>query len=158
MLYTIGEMAKILEIPASTLRYYDKEGLLPFVERSNSGIRMFTDKDYEWLTVIDCLKKSGLTIKDIKTFIEMAEKGDESISDRLELFRSRRNAVKKQIQDMQETLELLKFKCWYYEQAIQDGSEEKVKAMTIDEIPEQYRNVKLKMKNIHQHNNNKNND
>lgn len=158
MLYTIGEMAKILEIPASTLRYYDKEGLLPFVERSNSGIRMFTDKDYEWLTVIDCLKKSGLTIKDIKTFIEMAEKGDESISDRLELFRSRRNAVKKQIQDMQETLELLKFKCWYYEQAIQDGTEEKVKAMTIDEIPEQYRNVKLKMKNIHQHNNNKNND
>ncbi|MCI8284328.1 MAG: MerR family transcriptional regulator [Firmicutes bacterium] len=158
MLYTIGEMAKILGIPASTLRYYDKEGLLPFVERSNSGIRMFTDKDYEWLTVIECLKKSGLTIKDIKTFIEMAEKGDESISDRLELFRSRRNAVKKQIQDMQETLELLKFKCWYYEQAIQDGTEDKVKAMTIDEIPEQYRNVKLKMKNIHQNNNNKNND
>ncbi len=53
MLYTVGEIAKILGISASTLRYYDKEGLLPFVERSNSGIRMFTDKDYEWLKVIN---------------------------------------------------------------------------------------------------------
>ncbi|MCI9596743.1 MAG: MerR family transcriptional regulator [Firmicutes bacterium] len=69
MLYTVGEMAKVLGIPASTLRYYDKEGLLPFVERSSGGIRMFTDKDYEWLKVIECLKRSGLSIKDIKTFI-----------------------------------------------------------------------------------------
>ncbi len=59
MLYTVGEMAKILGVPASTLRYYDKEGLLPFVERSNGGIRMFTEKDYEWLKVIECLKKSS---------------------------------------------------------------------------------------------------
>lgn len=153
MLYTIGEMAKILGIPASTLRYYDKEGLLPFVERSSSGIRMFTDKDYEWLTVIECLKKSGLTIRDIRAFIEMAQKGDESVSDRLELFRSRRDAVKKQIQDMQETLELLEFKCWYYEQAIRDGTEEKVKAMSADEIPEQYRNIRQKTKNIRQNDN-----
>ena len=49
MLYTVGEMAKVLGIPASTLRYYDKEGLLPFVERSSGGISMFTEKDYEWL-------------------------------------------------------------------------------------------------------------
>lgn len=63
MLYTVGEMAKVLGIPASTLRYYDKEKLLPCVERSKGGIRMFTDKDFEWLKVIECLKKSGLSIK-----------------------------------------------------------------------------------------------
>lgn len=63
MLYTVGEMARFLNISASTLRYYDKEGLLPFVERSNSGIRMFSDKDYEWLKIIECLKKSGLSSK-----------------------------------------------------------------------------------------------
>lgn len=57
MLYTIGEMAKRLSMPTSTLRYYDKEGLLPFLERSNSGIRMFKETDFEWLKVIDCLKK-----------------------------------------------------------------------------------------------------
>ena len=77
MLYTIGEMAKVLSIPPSTLRYYDKEGLLPFVERSSGGIRMFTEKDHEWLKVIECLKQSGLSIKEIRDFIDMAMQGDE---------------------------------------------------------------------------------
>ena len=71
MLYTVGEMARFLNVSASTLRYYDKEGLLPFVERSNSGIRMFSDKDYEWLKIIECLKKSGLSIKEIRSYIDM---------------------------------------------------------------------------------------
>ena len=69
MLYTVGEMAKVMGLPASTLRYYDQEGILPFVERSNGGIRMFADKDYEWLKVIECLKKSGLSIKEIRAYI-----------------------------------------------------------------------------------------
>ena len=142
MLYTVGEMAKILSIPASTLRYYDKEGLLPFMERSSGGIRMFTDKDYEWLKVIECLKQSGLSIKDIRNFIDMAMQGDAaSLQNRLTLFQSRRDAVKKQIEDMQETLELLEFKCWYYEQAIEDGTEEKVRSLSLDEVPKQYQDI-----------------
>lgn len=149
MLYTVGEMAKVLGIPASTLRYYDKEGLLPFVERSSGGIRMFTENDYEWLKVIECLKESGLSIKDIKSFIVMAKRGDESsLTERLTLFQSRRNAVKKQLKKMQETLELLEFKCWYYEQAIQDGTEERVRSLSLDEIPGQYKNIREKMKTI----------
>lgn len=58
MMYTVGEMAKRLDVPASTLRYYDKEGLLPFVERFSGGIRMFKDTDVEWLQVIECVKKN----------------------------------------------------------------------------------------------------
>lgn len=112
MLYTVGEMAKILGIPASTLRYYDKEGLLPFVERSSGGIRMFTDKDYEWLKVIECLKQSGLSIKEIRAFIDMAQRGDaSSLTERRKLFQDRRDAVKKQLEEMRETLALLEFKC-----------------------------------------------
>lgn len=150
MLYTVGEMAKILGVPPSTLRYYDKEGLLPFVERSSGGIRMFTEKDHEWLKVIECLKQSGLSIKDIRSFIDMAMQGDEaSLKKRLALFQARREAVKKQIEDMRETLELLEFKCWYYEQAVQDGTEERVRSLSLDEIPEQYRNIKGKMKAVH---------
>lgn len=150
MLYTVGEMAKILGIPASTLRYYDKEGLLPFVERSSGGIRMFTDKDYEWLKVIECLKASGLSIKDIRNCIDMATQGDAaSLQNRLILFQSRRDAVKKQIKDMQETLELLEFKCWYYEQAIADGTEENVRSLSLDEIPRQYQDIRKKIKTIH---------
>lgn len=145
MIYTVGEMAKVLGIPASTLRYYDQEGLLPFVERSSGGIRMFTDKDYEWLKVIACLKKSGLSIKNIKAFIDMAVRGDESLTERYELFRARRDAIKEQLKEMQETLALLEFKCWYYQQAIADGTEEHVRSIPLEKIPKQYQRVKEKI-------------
>ena len=75
MLYTVGEMAKLLGVAPSTLRYYDQEGLLPFVERSSNGIRVFKDADYEWLQVIECLKKTGMPLKDIREFIHMSMQG-----------------------------------------------------------------------------------
>ena len=150
MLYTVGEMAKELGVPASTLRYYDQEGLLPFVERSSGGIRMFTDKDYEWLRVIECLKKSGLRIKEIKAYMDMVRRGDESLSERLELFRTRKEAVKKQFVELQETLDLLEYKCWYYEEAIRLGSDKPLKNLTADDVPEQFRDAKEKMNLIHE--------
>ena len=70
MLYTVSEMAKRLGVAPSTLRYYDKEGLLPFIERSDGGIRMFKDTDFEWLSIIECLKKTGMPIKEMKVFID----------------------------------------------------------------------------------------
>ena len=61
-----------LDVPASTLRFYDKEGLLPFVERLPGGIRMFQDTDLEWLQIIGCMKKAGMSIRDIRQYIEQA--------------------------------------------------------------------------------------
>lgn len=75
MVYTIGEMAKMLGVPASTLRYYDKEGLLPFVERSSGGIRQFQESDIEWLRVIGCMKKAGMSIKDIRQELKQQPEG-----------------------------------------------------------------------------------
>lgn len=69
MIYTVGEAAKMLGVAPSALRYYDKEGLLPFVERSGGGMRMFKESDIEWLKLIDCLKATGMPIKGIKQFI-----------------------------------------------------------------------------------------
>ena len=66
MIYTVGEMAQKLGVPASTLRYYDKEGLLPFVERSSGGIRMFRKTDFEWLQVIRCGLLHAETLQNAK--------------------------------------------------------------------------------------------
>ena len=142
MLYTVGEMARFLNVSASTLRYYDKEGLLPFEERSNSGIRMFSDKDYEWLKIIECLKKSGLSIKEIRSYIDMTKRGDDSLEERLQLFEERKKDVERQMKELQETLDLLKYKCWYYEMAIQDQSEERVRSLSAEELPEEYKKIK----------------
>ena len=75
MVYTIGEMAKMLGVPASTLRYYDKEGLLPFVARSSGGIRQFRENDIEWLRVIGYMKKAGMSIKDIRQELKQQPEG-----------------------------------------------------------------------------------
>ena len=84
-------------VAPSTLRYYDKEGLLPFVERSGGGIRMFKGEDIEWLSIIECLKKTGMPIKEIKQFIDWCIEGDSTIDKRLELIDRQRERVQKKI-------------------------------------------------------------
>ena len=84
-MYTIGQISSMFNIPVSTLRYYDKEGLFPDIQR-NSGIRKFTDKEIETLHVIECLKKSGLEIKNIKQFMKWCSQGMETYGQRHILF------------------------------------------------------------------------
>ncbi len=146
MIYTVGEMAKKIGVAPSTLRYYDKEGLLPFVERSSGGIRVFKEADYEWLKVIECLKKTGMPLKDIKTFIEMAMQGDETIDERLELIRKQRDEVGRQIAELQETMDTLNFKFWYYETAKSAGTTAVPREMKLEELPEEFREIRKNLR------------
>jgi len=123
MHYSIGEVAEKLNLPKSTIRYYDKEGLLPFVERKESGIRMFAESDISMLQVIECLKSTGLSIKDIKKFSEWCQKGDQTLQERYELFLESRKNVQEQIAELKKSLELIEHKCWYYETALEAGTE-----------------------------------
>lgn len=146
MLYTIGEMAARLNIQPSTLRYYDKEGLLPFLERSSGGIRMFKESDYEWLQIIECLKSTGMQLKDIRKFVIMAMQGDTTIAARLELLIKQQQAVKEQMAKLQQTLDTLDFKRWYYETAQQQGSTEAVRNMPLSALPERFRGVRKRLR------------
>ncbi len=148
MVYTVGEMSKILNIPASTLRYYDKEGLLPFVERSSSGIRKFQDNDIEWLKIIECLKKSGMSIKDIRTYLELTIQGDDTIHERLELFKKQRRILQEQMASLQKTLDMLDYKCWYYETAEKAGTTDVVINIPVEALPEKYQSVKKHLSNV----------
>lgn len=117
MNYTVGETAKMMNLPTSTLRYYDKIGLLPFVKRTESGIRMFQDEDMEWLGIIECLKKTGMQLTEIREYINMAMLGDETIDARLQMFLRRKRETEQQIKELQETLETIDYKIWFYETA-----------------------------------------
>lgn len=145
MIYTVSEAAKILNVAPSTIRYYDKEGLLPFVERTDGGIRVFKEKDFDCLFIIDCLKKSGLSIKDIKSYINMVFKGDETIDERLALFQKQREKVIKQIDELNQTLAILDYKCWYYKKAKEAGTTDVPQNMPIEEIPEHLRKAKAEL-------------
>ena len=146
MVYTVGEMAKLLGITASTLRYYDKEGLLPFVERSSGGIRMFQESDFEWLQVIGCMKKAGMPIKDIRQYIEMALQGDDTIGLRLAMFRHQQEALKQQMEELQRTMQMVDYKCWYYETALKAGTVDVPQSMELSQVPEEFREIRLNLK------------
>lgn len=148
MSYTTGQMAELTGLSASALRYYDQQGLLPFVKRAPGGARVFEAADYAWLQTIECLKKTGMRLRDIRDFIDMAMEGDGTIEPRLALIEHRREAVRAQIAELQETLEMLDFKCWYYETARQAGTVAVPRDMPIDRIPPQYRAARARLRKL----------
>lgn len=133
-MYTIGEVSKMFDLPVSTLRYYDKEGLFPNLERE-LGIRKFSDTEIEVLRVIECLKTAGLEIKDIKQFMDWCSEGPATYTKRKELFENRKTALEEQIKELEKNIAMIKFKCWYYEQAIADGNEDNLNSMIPDNLP-----------------------
>lgn len=133
-MYTIGQISEMFNLPISTLRYYDKEGLFPQMQRQ-SGIRKFSENEVEALRVIECLKASGLEIKDIKQFMDWAMQGAETYEKRRELFEARREVIEAEIANLKKMLDMVKFKCWYYETAIKDGNENGISAMLPNNLP-----------------------
>lgn len=139
-MYTIGQVAEMFNMPVSTLRYYDNEGLFPSLKRE-SGIRRFSDNETETLKLIECLKKSGLEIKDIKQFMQWCTEGSSTYQQRKELFERQKKEVEGEIERLNKTLDMLKFKCWYYDTAIADGNEERLKQMIPDNLPEDIKKI-----------------
>ncbi len=135
MFYSIGEVANKLNIPTSTLRYYDREGLLSNVKRSSGGIRVFSDVEINTLKVVECLKTTGMQIKDIKQFLDWCAEGDQTLQKRRDMFYERRAVVEKQMEELQKTLEVIQYKCWYYETACKAGTEDAPKSMPLDDLP-----------------------
>ena len=113
--YSIAEVAEKTHLTAYTLRYYEKEGLLPFVDRSDSGIRNFQDKDLEWLELICCLKNTGMSIKKIKEVISLYLEGDGTLDIRREIFICHREEVINQIAELEKNLDKINCKINYYE-------------------------------------------
>lgn len=133
-MYTIGEVSEMFGLPVSTLRYYDKQGLFPEITRV-SGIRKFSERELESLRVIECLKKAGMEIKDIRQFMDWCAEGPATYPQRKAMFEERKAHMESEIAHMNRALDMLKFKCWYYEKAMEDGNEDEIHAMLPDKLP-----------------------
>lgn len=123
MSYTIQQVSKMTRIPATTLRYYDKEGLLPFLERTESGYRRFSDVDLASLQIVQCLKSARLSIEEIRQFSEWVHEGDSTLQKRLDLFLRRKEEMEKQIEEWKKILDVINYKCEYYQKAVEAGTE-----------------------------------
>ncbi len=145
MFYSIGEVSKMFNLPSSTIRYYDSEGLFPNLKRE-SGIRKFSDNDLEGLRVVECLKKSGLEIKDIKIFMQWVREGPKTYSKRQELINKQKERIEEEISNLNKALDMLKYKSWYYQQLVDGHEEKETKAKVPDLLPE---DIRLAYENAH---------
>lgn len=103
--YSIGQVAKKTGLSTHTLRYYEKEGLLPFVRKNGSGLRVFADSDIGWLEMIECLKGVGMPLKGIKQYIDWYREGDTTLPERLEMFKRQKQNLEQQMAMLNKHME-----------------------------------------------------
>jgi DNA-binding transcriptional MerR regulator len=116
--YTINEVAKICDISVYTIRFYDKEGLLPFVTRNNTGNRQFSEADLEVIKVICCLKNTGMQVKEIKQYIDLCMQGENTAPARRQIMLEHRKSIRKQMDDLKKNLNIVDLKIAFYDSYI----------------------------------------
>lgn len=117
-MYTIKEVADMMEISEHTLRFWAKSGFFPFVKRNHNNIRIFSDDDLGWVKIVKCLRSVGTENKAIKKYIDLCIVGDSTIPERYEIIKSTKEKAVKQMQDLQKQLDLLDYKEEYYQNLI----------------------------------------
>ncbi|MGE7687371.1 MerR family transcriptional regulator [Peribacillus simplex] len=120
MNYTIGQVAKMNHLSISQIRYYDNQGLFPFLKRTEKGDRVFDDDALKFLDIILCLKNTGMPIKDIKQFVDWSMNGNDTIPQRLEMMKQQEINVIQQIRDTEENLRKIQQKISRLEREIQN--------------------------------------
>ena len=148
MMYTVSEMAKMLGVSASTLRYYEREGLLPFVERTNGGIRLFTEQDIPWLKCILFLKQAGMSLKELHRYVDLAIQGDRALEQKHRWLEEQSVNLQKQIQAQQQALDLVNYYKWYTKKALTDGHAFNMRRLTEKEIPDEFHEILRKLLEI----------
>ena len=112
--YTVKDVAKIMNVSVHTIRYYDNEGLIPFVSRTQSNIRLFSDYNLSWFKMVHCLRATDLSINDIKTYINLCLKGNKTIPQRAKIIFNQEKVLNEHLKELQDQMKLLKRKKKYY--------------------------------------------
>ena len=115
---TIAEVSKIYELSQDTLRYYERIGLIPAVNRNKSGIRDYNDEDCRWIEFIKCMRAAGLPIEVLIEYVALFQRGYETIDARKQLLKEQRALLAQKMEDMRKTLERLDYKIEMYENGI----------------------------------------
>ena len=127
-MYSIQEVSQRTGLSAHTLRYYEKEGLIASVDRSPGGFRQYTDEDLERLSLICCLKNTGMSIQEIARFVQLTHEGDHTLKERVELLREHRERVLERMEEMQKHLDKVTWKLNFFSEklrAYEEGKAEK---------------------------------
>lgn len=114
MAYTVKQVSERTKLPPSTLRYYDKEGLMPLLQRTESGTRKYSDVDISWLDLICCLKNSGMPLDEIKQFMTLCLQGSSTCEERRDILEEHKKSIEQQIAMLSCSLETINYKLDHY--------------------------------------------
>ncbi|MFC8257973.1 MerR family transcriptional regulator [Streptomyces sp. NPDC057291] len=112
--YTISEVAAFTGLTAYTLRWYERIGLMPHVDRSHTGQRRFTNRDLDWLAFVGKLRLTGMPVAHMVRYAELLREGEHTFEERQELLEATRRDVKTRISELQDTLAVLDYKIDFY--------------------------------------------
>ena len=121
---TITEVSAKYNLPQDTLRYYERIGLIPRVNRNKNGIRDYTEENCRWVEFIKCMRVSGLPIEVLIEYVGLFMQGDATIEARKALFVEQRKLLLERMAEMQKTLERLDYKIAVYENTVIDKENE----------------------------------
>jgi len=113
-MYTVKEVARRLGISEHTIRYYTDRGLLPIVKRDKNNNRLFDDEAINWLIGIMNLKKCGMSLKDIKLYVDLCQQGKSSVPERYDIILKQKKAAEKQLEEAQKRVDYMNRKVDYY--------------------------------------------
>jgi len=125
--YSIKQISEITGYSQSTLRYYEKEKLLPPVKRNINGVRIYSEDYLEWISLISCLKNTNMPVSEIKKFVVFCAEGDKTLKERLDIVLKHQQDIKDQIAELKNYQKHIDFKVEYYKKAIEAGNEDAVK-------------------------------
>ncbi|MGN0878181.1 MAG: MerR family transcriptional regulator [Oligosphaeraceae bacterium] len=113
--YTVKEMAEKMGLTPYAVRYYDNEGLIPYVERTVGNSRRFSDYNLAWLKIVHCLRSTGLPVSEVRRYIEMCREGDSTIPERAAMIHAQERKLREQLDELNRQMEILEYKKRYYE-------------------------------------------
>ena len=119
-MYSIRDVSRMTGLSAHTLRYYEKEGLLPRVDRTAGGVRQYSEEDLEALGLICCLKNTGMSLREISRFVRLTQAGDQTLRERGALLREHRERVMARMRETQAYLDKVTWKLNYFTGKLQD--------------------------------------
>ena len=145
MFYTVKDVSQKTGLTPYTIRYYLKEGLFPSIQRDSNGTRLFSDLDIETFYMIECMKKSGMTISEIRQYMKWLEEGDCNIDKCLSLFCEKQHHLQEQLKQLLECIDAVNYKVWYYETAKKAGTISIHNTLPDDQIPKDMHEIRSRM-------------
>ena len=118
---TIKEVCEKFDITPDTLRYYERVGVIPEVNRTAGGIRDYQEEDIAWVENAVCMRSAGVPVEMLIEYVKLYQQGDETLEARKNLLMEAKNEVQKQLDKYQATMDRLNFKISRYEEAVKTG-------------------------------------